>query len=429
MTRPLRNITAFQALTYLADAYRFDLNNQEKYRQIMALYLPGVRSQADQAVLESLFQDPVLKGCHIVALKEDPVRRDFERELARLTLLESLDVLDLDLLGRHVTSILQPIGIDHIYPDLLLDSSSEASDNTSHEGDTEEEHDEKLQLLSDAIISSHQLYEQLHTDGTTLFDLFHQPTSVPISAIPGNFLIQLGTVEALLHANQCVYHPQGSGYISNEVQLKHYLCALIANDVSRRSKYTLEAFFYALEMHEVQHAFQALLPDFLSSLKLDEMFRLHNQPAFNQALSRTIQLNGQIFNREETHTELKLKAKNAGSIMLDFPHKSVMYTFFSSSASENRMLARCTHSFHGIQNEMKQFPGVLERSVELSLAMVILVSARFLNIKMFKNKHTETKDASFASMFSLSMLIAAFTARLLDANCELPRSNTFNGTP
>ena len=423
MTHPRLNITVFQALTCLAEKYRFDVNNIDKYRQIIALYLQGIQNQADGDVLGILLQDPVLLDYTIIAsMPKDPIRREFERKLAHLTLLESLDVLDLGLLERHVTSILEP-------NQPLPEYSSDDSGRTTPEGDTEEVRDEKLNLLRKAITSSHQLFSELMTDGTSLFDLFHQPTSVPISAIPGTFLIQLGTIAELLRANQCIYNPDELHPIFNQVQLKYYLCSLIAYDVSCRDKYNLDAFFCVLDMQEVQNVFQPLLPGFLSSLNLEAMFSVHNQQAFDQALTHAIDKNRELFQNRQLAHKQRLKVTYARSMTLDLPHKKVGYTLFSPLGMENQAPVKIAHLFRYFQGNRTQDAHVIDRTQEFYLVMIMLLIARVLGVKLMKKKHTETKDIPFASMFALSMLIGLLTEGLLDVNCELPSSNRLNGAP
>jgi hypothetical protein len=489
MPLPRSNITVFQALIRLVEAYRSDPNNQEKYEQVIALLLPGIRSQEDADILNDLLEAPILDKYNVVltpkAINEDPVRRNFETRLAGHTLREPLDGLDFNLLRQHLEAIKE-----------IAEPRSDSGKTTP--GDEFDEREDKINLLESTVIllkkaAKHMLTQEtlltLHSQEGSMYDPEHRgrakktdrtysvargimKSTMPlirhddlsanshavrsrvadtwtytstvatmphyifsnlvtpfVGSISGVMLLQLGILAELLKEDRCVYKSSGEDAVINIGQLKAFFRSFIAFGLSDVGWNSLEEFFSVFQLPEVQDEFDLLLPNILPLFTMDNMFRVDNNQAFNAALSETVEYNNQILGMNEMHGELKLRAKHAGSITLDLPHKRVGYTFFSSSASDNRMLARCTHSFSGIQRCMKQYPGVLERSLELSLAMLMLVSARLLNIKIFKHKRVETKDVSFASMFSLSMLIAVFTAGLLDANCELPRSNTLNGAP
>jgi len=102
-------ITVFQALTLLAKKYKDDQENQAIYQQVKHLYLSGVRTDQDQAVLAELLKNDALKDHEITDRKEDinedPARRYFESQLCLETLSNSLDELDLGLLKNNLKKV------------------------------------------------------------------------------------------------------------------------------------------------------------------------------------------------------------------------------------------------------------------------------------------------------------------------------------
>jgi hypothetical protein len=98
-------ITVFQALTLLAEQYGEKNPGWLQHRQIMGLYLSGVRSDNDIAIIGDLLRNPILVNYTVSKdpedITNDPVRRYFESHLCIETLKHSLDDLNKDLLYKN----------------------------------------------------------------------------------------------------------------------------------------------------------------------------------------------------------------------------------------------------------------------------------------------------------------------------------------
>lgn len=109
-------ITVFQALTLLAQKYRNDMNHQDTYQTIKALYLSGIRSPEDEATLNQLLQNEALTGYQVsdskMDIHRDPTRRYFESHLCLETLDSHLDSLDMDMLEANFNAFFSKLPAD-----------------------------------------------------------------------------------------------------------------------------------------------------------------------------------------------------------------------------------------------------------------------------------------------------------------------------
>ncbi len=396
MPRTVHTITTFQALTLLADKYRTDDNHQGRYRQIMSLYLLGPQKEGDNEVLNKLLSDSALVNYRVKSNRSDPVRREFECELARHMLEESLDVLSKDILCNHMLSIVY----GQIPPD--NDQDSLASGQTTPAEDS---------LLEHSLRASRAFFVSGQHDGAGLFDLFTQPTTIPISAIPGQFLIQLGIVAELIRGNQCVFHENHT----NPVQLKYFLCALIAYDLFKRDKYALDNFACVLQMQEVKTVFQAIYPGFIESINLDELFRLHNAQAFDKAVLHAIKIN----------TEHVANKRNF--LALSLPHRCVQYGFFATDKAITAPVMRYVDWFREHEG-YSPYNSTLKLS-SFVLLMFVLMTTLATGTKMKKHAQTEIKpDITLSTLFSFSMCLGILTESLFYSLAEeLARRNLLGG--
>lgn len=145
-------ISPFQALTILANYYKDNPQEINKYHQICSLYLTGAKSTSDHELLERLLQDNALKGYTISDDKEtihrDPVRRYFESHLSAETLKISLDKLDIKKLEDHFNGVFHeiPFYARIFVPKMIYRGSP--NDFTTKLSETAAEYISAIQLIS-----------------------------------------------------------------------------------------------------------------------------------------------------------------------------------------------------------------------------------------------------------------------------------------
>jgi len=399
-------VTVFQALTLLAEHYKSD---SEKYKQIMNLYLTGIRrgNEEDKNNMEALLSDPILSDYMISRSAEDissdPVRRYFESTLCARTMASSIDNLDSKIIYKNFCGIFDTLPITlkvgiplmfykGFFPTVATKLSATAAEYIDMFGELKKENrfaflkteeanaqkdkkvfsDRKNKLMiigqsvhaamSSVSSNSNQFPLDLYNRAGSQYDStnrgrtnkeeqgevksnnlgimssemplaktdmllsesssnyvrpvenssYNENASEPKSAfstlvtpfvnsISGTMLCQIRVMARLCKENQFAFK-------GNQDQLALYFKNLVALMIFSSGGHSLDEFLRVLQIPEVQKEFEGIIE--FEKLTLDNLFRVGNQNAFDEAVKKTIEYNAMMIKRQKVRDDLKISSKS-----------------------------------------------------------------------------------------------------------------------